>query len=58
MKLPIHEHFYEMEELHHKYAVRYWEILARTIIVEADTYEETEEKIQAAVDDSRIEKLI
>ena len=34
-----------------KYAVRYFEILAKTIIAEADTYEETEEKVQAAVDD-------
>jgi len=41
-----------------KYAVRYCEILAKTIIAEADTYEETEEKVQAAVGDCRIEKLI
>ena len=41
-----------------KYAVRYFEILAKTIIAEADTYEETEEKVQAAVDDCRTEKLI
>lgn len=41
-----------------KYAVRYCEILAKTIITEADTYEETEEKVQAAVGDCRIEKLI
>ena len=34
-----------------KYAVRYCEILAKTIIAEADTYEEAEEKVQAAVDD-------
>ena len=37
-----------------KYAVRYCEILARTVIVESDTYEEAEEKVQAAVDDGRI----
>lgn len=37
-----------------KYAVRYCEILAKTIIDEADTYEEAEEKIRAAVDDYRI----
>ena len=41
-----------------KYAVRYWEILGKTIIAEADTYEEAEEKVQAAVDDCRIKKLI
>ena len=41
-----------------KYAVRYCEILAKTIIAEADTYEEAEEKVQAAVDDCRTEKLI
>ena len=45
MNLPIHEQFCEKEELHYKYAVRYWEILAKTIIVEADTYSEAEEKI-------------
>lgn len=37
-----------------KYAVLYCEILAKTIIAEADTYEEAGEKIQAAVDDCRI----
>ena len=37
-----------------KYAIRYCEILAKTIIAEADTYEEAEEKVQAAVDDCRI----
>ena len=37
-----------------KYAGGYCEILAKTIIDEADTYEEAEEKIRAAVDDYRI----
>lgn len=37
-----------------KYAVRYCEILARTVIVEADTYEEAEETVQADVYDGRI----
>lgn len=38
-----------------KYAVTYQEVLARTVIVEADDYDETADKMMDAVDRGEIE---